>query len=86
VAGPPAGAFKWPGFFSVCAYEAFGDIFTLAELEHCIVKAGACSAVQFVYTCRANTYVANIYIFSSSLPLLYFFSTSLLYLFFTSVV
>lgn len=40
VAGVPSTLLKWPGFFNSCAYEAFGDIFSLSELEHCIIKAG----------------------------------------------
>ena len=29
------------GFFSMCSYEAFGDVISLAEIEHCVVKSGA---------------------------------------------
>jgi hypothetical protein len=41
VAGVPSTLLKWPSFFNSCSYEAFGDIFSLSELEHCIIKAGA---------------------------------------------
>ena len=37
--GNPTSVFHWK-FFSVCSYEAFGDIFSLAELEHCIIRFG----------------------------------------------
>jgi hypothetical protein len=40
VIGAPSTLFQWSGFFSVYSYEAFGDIFSIAELEHCIIKAG----------------------------------------------
>eukprot|EP01033_Poteriospumella_lacustris_P008553 gene8553-6154_t len=38
VLGPPTSLFKWQALFRNIAYEAFGDIFTLAELEHNIIK------------------------------------------------
>lgn len=40
VVGIPTTLLKWPSFFNSCSYEAFGDIFSIAELEHCIIKAG----------------------------------------------
>jgi hypothetical protein len=40
VVGLPNSLFKWSNFFRHCSYEAFGDIFSLAELEHCIMRAG----------------------------------------------
>lgn len=40
VVGPPTHALKWPSFFMSMSYHAFGDIFSLAELEHCIIKKG----------------------------------------------
>lgn len=40
VVGLPNSIFKWSNFFRHCSYEAFGDIFSLAELEHCIMRAG----------------------------------------------
>jgi hypothetical protein len=40
VVGIPSTLLKWPSFFNSCSYEAFGDIFSLAELEHCIIKYG----------------------------------------------
>jgi hypothetical protein len=38
IAGVPSTFGKWPSFFNNLSYEAFGDIFSLAELEHAIVK------------------------------------------------
>ncbi len=40
VAGIPASFMAWPGFFNCYSFEAFGDIFTIAELEHCVIKNG----------------------------------------------
>ena len=40
VVGLPNSLFKWSHFFRFCSYEAFGDIFSLAELEHCIMRSG----------------------------------------------
>ena len=40
VVGPPTTMYKYASFYNVYAYEAFGDIFTLSELEHNVIKAG----------------------------------------------
>jgi hypothetical protein len=54
VAGPPSTLLRWPSFFNSYSYEAYGrisfifffltfssgDIFSLSELEHCIIKSG----------------------------------------------
>ena len=40
VAGVPSSSLKWPSFFNTLSYEAFGDVFSLAELEHSIIKHG----------------------------------------------
>lgn len=48
VAGPPSSVLKWPSFFNSCAYEAFGDIFSLSELEHCIIKNGIGAPKSFL--------------------------------------
>lgn len=40
VLGVPDSVFKWSGFFGSVAYEAFGDVFSLVELEHCILRHG----------------------------------------------
>lgn len=39
VVGLPNSLFKWSNFFRHCSYEAFGDVFSLAELEHCILRS-----------------------------------------------
>lgn len=44
IIGIPSTLFKWQSFFRKCAYDAFGDIFSLAELEHCIIRNGKCSS------------------------------------------
>lgn len=40
VIGMPTNVYRWTTFFRNCSYEAFGDIFSLAELEHCIIRNG----------------------------------------------
>lgn len=40
VVGLPKTASKWSGFFNTCSYEAFGDVFSIAELEHNIIRNG----------------------------------------------
>ena len=45
VVGLPNSLFKWSNFFRFCSYEAFGDIFSLAELEHCILRGGIFSSL-----------------------------------------
>lgn len=47
VMGPPTSVFKWQALFRTCAYEAFGDLFSLAELEHNIIKNGE----KFLLSC-----------------------------------
>jgi Protein of unknown function, DUF547 len=38
VVGVPNGASKWRSFYCSSSYEAFGDVFSLIELEHCIIR------------------------------------------------
>ena len=40
VAGVPSTVMKWPSFFNSFSYEAFGDVFSLSELEHSVIKGG----------------------------------------------
>ena len=40
VVGLPTTMNKWTGFFNHCSYEAFGDIFSISEMEHCIIRRG----------------------------------------------
>jgi len=41
VVGVPNSHFKWTSFYNTCAYEAFGDVFTLAELQKSVIHCGA---------------------------------------------
>lgn len=45
VVGLPNSLFKWSNFFRNCSYEAFGDVFSLAELEHCILRSSKYSLI-----------------------------------------
>jgi hypothetical protein len=36
----PSSALNWPSLFNCCAYEAFGDIFSISELEHGVLRNG----------------------------------------------
>lgn len=38
--GLPDSTYQWGHFYSSCAYEGFGDVFSLLELEHCIIRFG----------------------------------------------
>jgi len=38
IAGVPSTLMKWPSFFNSFSYEAFGDMFSLADLEHSVIK------------------------------------------------
>lgn len=40
IMGIPTNIFKWQSFFRNCCYEAFGEIFSLSELEHNVLRAG----------------------------------------------
>jgi hypothetical protein len=40
VVGLPNSLFRWSAFFRNCTYEIFGDIVSLAEMEHCVLRAG----------------------------------------------
>lgn len=49
VVGVPSSPYKWPSFFGSYSYEAFGDVFSLVELEHNIIRAGMSKpSVSFV--------------------------------------
>eukprot|EP00568_Trieres_chinensis_P009467 CAMPEP_0183298092 /NCGR_PEP_ID=MMETSP0160_2-20130417/5213_1 /TAXON_ID=2839 ORGANISM="Odontella Sinensis, Strain Grunow 1884" /NCGR_SAMPLE_ID=MMETSP0160_2 /ASSEMBLY_ACC=CAM_ASM_000250 /LENGTH=255 /DNA_ID=CAMNT_0025460047 /DNA_START=677 /DNA_END=1441 /DNA_ORIENTATION=+ len=48
VLGVPDSSFKWVSYFSMIAYQCSDDIFSLAELEHCIIRAQMSSPSQFV--------------------------------------
>lgn len=48
VLGPPDSTFKWITYFNNIAYETSDDIFSLAELEHCIIRAKMSAPSQFL--------------------------------------
>jgi hypothetical protein len=39
ILGPPNQSAKWASFFNMISYQCADDIFSLAELEHCILRA-----------------------------------------------
>ncbi|KAG5177879.1 hypothetical protein JKP88DRAFT_129807, partial [Tribonema minus] len=45
--GPPGGAIKWSSYLSGLSYEIGGDVLSLAELEHCVIRAAAAPAKQY---------------------------------------
>jgi hypothetical protein len=36
----PSSMQEWPNVFSGCAYEAFGDVFSISDLEHGVIRGG----------------------------------------------
>jgi len=48
VLGPPNSALQWIPYFNNIAYEANDDIFSLTELEHCIIRANMTYPTQFL--------------------------------------
>jgi len=38
VLGPPTKSFKWLSYFNMISYQCDDDVFSLAELEHCIIR------------------------------------------------
>ena len=48
VLGPPDSSFKWISYFNTIAYQCSDDIFSLTELEHCIIRAAMNYPSQFV--------------------------------------
>ena len=48
IMGLPSSMYKWSTFFRNCSYEAFGDIFSLAELEHCVIRNGQSAVVHAI--------------------------------------
>mmetsp|Transcript_19914 Transcript_19914/g.47448 ORF Transcript_19914/g.47448 Transcript_19914/m.47448 type:complete len:444 (-) Transcript_19914:132-1463(-) len=40
VLGPPTTPFQWLSYFNTVAYQIADDVFSLSELEHCILRAG----------------------------------------------
>lgn len=48
VLGPPDSSFRWLSYFNNIAYVVDDDIFSLAELEHCIIRANMTYPSQFL--------------------------------------
>jgi hypothetical protein len=48
VLGPPDTSFKWISYFNTISYQVSDDIFSLTELEHCIIRAAMNYPSQFV--------------------------------------
>jgi hypothetical protein len=48
VLGPPESSFQWISYFNSIAYQCSDDIFSLAELEHCIIRSNMSSPRQFL--------------------------------------
>jgi hypothetical protein len=46
--GPPDSGFKWMSYFNTISYQCSDDIFSLAELEHCIIRAEMDYPSQFI--------------------------------------
>ena len=40
ILGVPTSSFKWVSYFNMISYQVDDDIFSLTELEHCIIRAG----------------------------------------------
>jgi hypothetical protein len=48
VLGPPRSSFQWISYFNSISYQCSDDIFSLAELEHCIIRSNMSSPTQFL--------------------------------------
>ena len=48
VLGTPTSSFKWISYFNMISYQVNDDIFSLTELEHCIIRAGMNFPAQFL--------------------------------------
>jgi len=48
VLGPPDSSFKWISYFNAIAYQCSDDVFSLTELEHCIIRAAMNYPSNFV--------------------------------------
>lgn len=48
VLGPPGSSLKWISYFNNIAYQVGDDIFSLTELEHCIIRGNMAYPTQFV--------------------------------------
>uniref|UniRef100_A0A6U6J9H7 PH domain-containing protein n=1 Tax=Odontella aurita TaxID=265563 RepID=A0A6U6J9H7_9STRA len=48
VLGVPDSSFKWVSYFNMISYQCSDEIFSLSELEHCIIREQTSSPSQFV--------------------------------------
>ena len=48
VIGPPGSGLKWISFFNNLGYEVGDDLFSISELEHCIIRARMAHPSQFM--------------------------------------
>jgi Protein of unknown function, DUF547 len=48
VLGTPGSSFQWISYFNSISYQCSDDIFSLAELEHCIIRASMSYPTQFL--------------------------------------
>jgi hypothetical protein len=48
VLGVPASSFQWISYFNSISYQCSDDIFSLAELEHCIIRKNMAFPSQFL--------------------------------------
>jgi hypothetical protein len=48
VLGTPGSGLKWISFFNNLAYEVGDDLFSVSELEHCIIRAEMANPSQFI--------------------------------------
>jgi len=48
VLGTPKSSFQWISYFNSISYQCSDDIFSLAELEHCIIRSAMSSPAQFL--------------------------------------
>lgn len=48
VVGTPRSAFQWMNYFNMVSYQCSDDVFSLAELEHCVIRSAMNYPSQFV--------------------------------------
>ena len=48
VLGVPKSSFQWISYFNSISYQCSDDIFSLAELEHCVIRATMSYPTQFL--------------------------------------
>jgi len=48
VLGPPSSTLHWLSYYSLIAYQTADDVFSLAELEHCIIRAQTSPPSSFI--------------------------------------